>query len=62
VREVDVDVWDDFPDRTLDEFAAELRLLLAPLRGLAEAGGAGCSPDTGDVTGRPLDEIIDLVA
>jgi hypothetical protein len=33
------DVRDDFPDRSLDEFAAELRLLLAPLHGLAKAGG-----------------------
>ena len=62
VREVDVDVWDDFPDRSLDEFAAELRLLLAPLHGLAKAGGARLLADTGDVTDRPLDEIIDLVA
>ena len=62
VREVDVDVWDDFPDRSLDEFAAELRLVLAPLHGLAKAGGGRLLADTGDVTDRPLDEIIDLVA
>ncbi len=62
VREVDVDVWDRFPERSLDEFAAELRLLLEPLHGLAKASGGRLLADTGDVTDRPLNEIIALVA
>jgi hypothetical protein len=61
VRRIAVDVWDDFPDRPLDEFATELRLLVEPLRRLALATGARLHADAGDVTHRSLNEIIDLV-
>jgi hypothetical protein len=62
VRRVALSLWDDDLDGPVEEFRAELPVVLNPLRELVAATGARLFIDGGDLTDASLEEILDALA
>ncbi|REF94102.1 hypothetical protein DFJ67_0011 [Asanoa ferruginea] len=62
VGQLEVSIWDSFPNRPADAYRDEAAPVLEVLRDLANASGGRLIIEEGDVTGAPLDELLDLIS